>query len=149
MAMGGADVLLAGNWQQLTDRSPLLPYVAHDLAECLPNDQTADLYRGTKVSLNLYRREAERKELEAGWAMGPREVELAACGTFYLTEERGENREVLPMIPTFDGPADFSDKLAWWLAHDAERAEVAAAAQAAVAGRTFADNVRRMLQQVT
>lgn len=146
---GGADVLLAGNWQALTEDSPLVPYVGHPLDECYPNELTADLYRGTKVSANLYRREAERPELEAGWAMGPREVELAACGTFYLTEERGENREVLPMVPTFDGPDDFSERLAWWLAHDDERDEVARRAQAAVAGRTFLDNARRLLQLIT
>lgn len=142
------DVLLAGNWQQLSDDSPLLPFVAHDLAECLPNDAAADLYRGTQVSLNLYRREAERDGLVDGWAMGPREVELAACGTFYLTEARGENREVLPMVPTVDGPDDFSEQLAWWLAHPDERRKVADAAAAAVAGRTFHASVQRLLQLV-
>jgi len=146
----GADVLLAGNWQCLRDTdSPLKSYVGHELDECYPNELTADLYRGTKASANLYRREAERPELEAGWAMGPREVELAACGTFYLTEERGENREVLPMIPTFSGPEDFSEKLRWWLTHEQEREEVARQAMSAVAGRTFLDNARKLLQQIT
>ena len=147
----GVDVLLAGNWQWLKDRpdSPLLPFVGHDLEECYPNELTADLYRGTKASANLYRREAERPELEAGWAMGPREVELAACGTFYLTEARGENRDVLPMIPTFEGPEDFGEQLRWWLDHDDERDEVAKQAQAAVAGRTFLDNARKLLQRIT
>ena len=143
------DVLLAGNWQILEGRgSTLEPYVGHKLDECLPNDMAADLYRGTKASVNLYRREAEHDGLVEGWAMGPREVELAACGTFYLTEERGENREVLPMVPTFSSPADFGDKLAWWLAHPDERAEVARKARAAVAGRTFVDNARRLLQLI-
>lgn len=144
----GADVVLAGNWQRLDNTSPLRPFVAHDLAECLPNELAADLYRGTRSSLNLYRREAERDELSSGWAMGPREVELAACGTFYLTEARGENREVLPMVPTVEGPGDFAEKLAWWLAHDAEREAVADRAREAVAGRTFLENARRLLQLV-
>jgi spore maturation protein CgeB len=134
----GIDVALAGNWQALGTLSPLRPYVAHPLAQCVDNIEAVKLYQGTKASMNLYRTEAQRTELLDGWAMGPREVELAACGTFYLTEERGENREVLPMVPTFDGPEDFTEKLRWWLDHDDERRDVAWAARAAVGTRTFA-----------
>jgi hypothetical protein len=144
----GADVMLAGNWQELEAGSRLAGMVGHPLDECYPNELTADLYRGTRSSLNLYRREAEASHLVDGWAMGPREVELAACGTFYLSEARGENREVLPMIPTVDGPEDFSEKLAWWLAHDRQRQQVADQARAAVADRTFLSNARRLLQLV-
>jgi len=144
----GLDVILAGNWQALDDDSPLRVHVGHDMDECLPNDQAADMYRGTKASLNLYRREAEADHLVDGWAMGPREVELAACGTFYLTEARGENREVLPMVPTVDGPEDFAEKLAWWLAHPRQREQVVAEAQAAIADRTFVANARRLLDVV-
>lgn len=145
----GIDALFAGNWQGLADESPLRPFVAHDLAECLPNETTADVYRGARVSANLYRIEAERPELVAGWAMGPREVELAACGTFYLTQERGENREVLPMVPTFDGPDDFGDKLRWWLDHPDAAAKVAHEARAAVADRTFLSHCHRLLTSIT
>lgn len=143
---GGADVAFAGNWQGLEAGSPLLKYVAHDIDKCCPNEDTIDLYRSTKVSANLYRREAQRPELEAGWSMGPREVELAATGCFYLTESRGENREALPMVPTFDGPADFSDKLAWWLDHDQARHKIAGQARAAVADRTFTSNAGQLLR---
>lgn len=144
----GLDAILAGNWQAVDDDSPLVPLVAHDRSECLPNELAADLYRGTRSSLNLYRREAEHDGLVEGWAMGPREVELAACGTFYLTEARGENREVVPMVPTVDSPEDFSEKLAWWLDHDAERSAVAEAARKAVAGRTFHESARQLLSLV-
>jgi spore maturation protein CgeB len=144
----GIDVALAGNWQKLAAESPLRKFVAHDIEVCCDNTETIDLYRSTKASANLYRREAQAPGLETGWAMGPREVELAATGCFYLTENRGENRAVLPMIPTFDGPADFEDQLRWWLGHDSERAAVAAAARAAVADRTFTNNARRLLELV-
>ena len=142
----GIDVALAGNWQSLDPGSPLRKFLAHDIEECCDNDATVDLYAATKTSANLYRREAHAPELSAGWAMGPREVELAACGTFYLTEERGENRAVLPMVPTFDSPDDFTDKLRWWLAHNPEREAVAVAARAAIADRTFEHNARELLR---
>ena len=141
--------VLCGNWQSVNDDSPLIDFLGHKREECFPNELAADLYRGSRSSLNLYRREATSSDLVDGWAMGPREVELAACGTFYLTEARGENREVLPMVPTVDGPEDFSEKLAWWLAHPSEREAVAAEALAAVADRTFTSNARRLLQLVT
>lgn len=145
----GIDALLAGNWQDVTDDSPLYPLLGHARDECYPNELAADLYRSTRSSLNLYRKEATHADLVEGWAMGPREVELAACGTFYLTEERGENREVLPMIPTISGPDDFAEQLRWWLDHDTERDKAAQKALAAVADRTFHTSARRLLQQIT
>lgn len=135
----GIDVALAGNWQMTAPDSPLRKFLAHDIAECFDNDDTAALYASTKASANIYR-DAE------GWAMGPREIELAACGTFYLTEPRPENRQVLGFLPTFDGPADFECKLRWWLAHDDAREAVAAKARAAVADRTFAANAAHLLR---
>lgn len=136
------DVALAGNWQGCPDSS-LVKYVAHDLNECLPNEDAVRMYGSTKVSANLYRKEGTH--VGDGWAMGPREVELAACGTFFLREPRPEGDELFPMLPTFEGPEDFERQLRWWLAHDDARQEAADAARAAVADRTFAANAARLL----
>ncbi len=144
----GIDVALAGNWNELSEDSPLRKYLAHDIAHCCPNEEAADLYAATKVSANIYRTEAQHAALSEGWAMGPREVELAACGTFYLTQERGENRTVLPMLPTFDGPGDFSEKLRWWLAHPDLRATAAEQARTAVADRTFINQAKQLLARL-
>jgi spore maturation protein CgeB len=142
----GIDVAFAGNWQGLTEDSPLRPFVAHSLDACCDNEETADLYAGTKASANLYRREATHPELSEGWALGPREVELSAMGTFYLGEPRGELAEVLPMIPTFEGPVDFEDKLRFYLKRDDLRQEIAEQARAAVASRTFENNAAELLR---
>jgi len=95
MDLDGLNVLLAGNWQLLGPDSPLRKWVAHDEKECLDNDQTAAVYRSARAGLNLYRREAERPELSAGWACGPREIEMAACGLWFAREPRGEGDELL------------------------------------------------------
>ena len=145
----GIDVALAGNWQALGAMSPLIPHLTHPRAQCVDNAEAVKLYQATKASVNVYRTEAQRAELVTGWAMGPREVELAAAGTFFLTEERGENREVLPMLPTFDGPEDFTDKLRWWLAHEAERTEAATKAREAVADRTFDRAAAELLRRLS
>jgi spore maturation protein CgeB len=144
----GLDVLLGGNWQELSEASPLNKFLLNEKDLCLENSDTVDLYSSCKASANLYRKEAVAADFVDGWAMGPREVELAATGCFYLAEPRGENREVLPMVPTFDGPGDFADKLRWYLSHDDERDRVAAAAQAAIADRTFDNNARFLLERV-
>lgn len=140
----GIDVALAGHWGTLADDSPLRGFVGHALDECVDNTDTVELYRATKASANIYRRECAGGGID-GWAMGPREVELAATGTFFLTEMRRENRAVLPMVPVFDGPGELGEQLRWWLAHPDERQAVADAARGAIADRTFVANARSLL----
>lgn len=137
--------LLAGNWQGLGPDSPLLPLVAHGLDECLDNADTAGLYATSRMSLNLYRREANQPVLSAGWAMGPREVELAAMGVPFFRDRRGESDQVLPMLPAIGDPEDLADQMAWWARRDTERREAAEEARAAVADRTFANHARWLL----
>lgn len=140
----GIDVAFAGNWRNLAPDSPLRKFVAHNIEECCPNEITVDLYSSTKVSANLYRKEATHNA--DGWSMGPREIELAACGTFFLREPRGEGDEVLSMLPRFTSPDDFSEQLRWWLAHDDARTEASRLARLAVADRTFTNHAARMLR---
>ena len=141
----GIDFALAGNWAGAKD-STLAKHLAHDIGDCCPNEEAAVLYASTKASANLYRREAT--ESADGWAMGPREVELAACGTFQLRESRGEGDRVLHMLPTFNGPGDFEEQLRWWLIHDEAREDAARAARAAVADRTFEANAAHLLRLI-
>lgn len=144
--LSGLDVLLAGNWQRLTEDSPLLPFVAHEHDECLDNEQTAEVYRSAKIGLNLYRKEAEHPDLVEGWAMGPREVEMAACGMFFLRDPRGESDQVLGMLPIVGSPEETSDQIRWWLAHDDERRDLAVQAREAIADRTFSNSAAQLLR---
>lgn len=144
----GIDVKLAGNWQQVPPGSPLVPFLLHGRTECIDNGDAARLYRSTAVSANLYRQEATDESTADGWAMGPREVELAACGTFFLRNPRPEGDDLFPMLPTFTEPGEFHDLLRWWLAHPAERTAAAASARAAIAERTFATTAARLLRLV-
>ncbi len=149
----GIDVALAGGWSHLDDDSPLTKFLATDKDDCLDNDDTVQLYRAAKMSANLYRafggrkdaREAEADDLADGWAMGPREVELAAVGCMFVTQPRGENREVLPMVPAFDTPGELGDLVRYYLAHDAEREQIARAAREAITDRTFKNAAARLL----
>lgn len=149
---GDARVAFAGNWPDVTPDTPLHPYLLHRPNECIDNTDTADLYRSTAMSANLYRggrpEEAERPELTEGWAMGPREVELAACGTFFAREPRGEGDAVFPMLPKITEPSELGDVLRWSRENPDLRDEAATAARAAIVDRTFANNAAALLRAV-
>ncbi len=146
MRLRGLRVGLAGNWVALPRRSALRKYLVHDDSDCLDNRMTAELYGRARAGINFYRREAEDGATAEGWAMGPREVEQAACGLWFLRDPRPEGDRVLPMLPVFDGPEDASAKLRWWLDHDTQREAAALAAREAVADRTFNANARMLLR---
>ena len=144
----GIDAKLAGNWQDVADDSPLLPLLTHPRGHCIANEDTARLYRSAKVSLNLYRKEHSESAHADGWAMGPREVELAACGTFFFRESRPEGDDLFPMLPIVSDPDTFSRELRWWLANDNDRIAAARAARGAVSDRTFQATAGRLLELV-
>lgn len=146
MDLDGLDVLLAGNWKQLTDDSPLRKHVGHDPEECLDNEETVQVYRSAQCGLNLYRREAENEHLAFGQAMGPREVEMAATGLFFLRDPRPESDEVLSMLPAFTSPGEASELLRYWLARPGRRRELATLAREAVADRTFTNRAAELLR---
>ncbi len=148
MNLDGLDVLLGGCWP-LAAKSPLRQYMGHDIEECVPNYETAEVYRNAKCGINFYRREYDDADDAANatpWAMGPREVEQAACQMPFLRDPRAEGDEVLHMLPTFSGPEDASEKLRWLLSHDEERAKIASQAREAIQDRTFTNNAKRLLK---
>lgn len=142
----GLDLALGGNWQDAPD--DLVRRLVHPAAECIDNVDAVRLYRGAKASFNLYRLEDDGG-LDSGadgWAVGPREVELAATGTWFARQSRPESDELFPMLPTFDSPEELGDLLRWAVAHPDERLEAAGRARAAIADRTFPKNAERLLQ---
>lgn len=143
-----SSVWFAGNWQMVPNGSPIVPYLMHGRSECIDNTDAAELYRAAKVGANLYRQETSEGGTADGWAMGPREVELAACQSFFLRNPRPEGDDLFPMLPTFTEPGEFSDLLAWWLTHDDERMSAAVSARAAIADRTFTNTSARLLRMV-
>lgn len=143
-----AGSVLGGNWQKLAGDSPLRPMVAHPIEHCIDNTDAADLYRASATSFNLYRKEAMQPELVDGWAMGPREVELAATGCWYAREPRGEGDELFPMLPKVTSPHELGDTIRWALANPDKRSVAAEQARAAIADRTFANNLAGVLRLI-
>jgi spore maturation protein CgeB len=148
MNLDGLDVFLAGNWEQLDDTSPIARYLAHDKGECLDNDQATLVYRSSKCGINFYRREIDAEDkysTQTGWAMGPREVEMAACGLFFIRDRRPESDEILGMLPAFSDPDEATDLVRWALANPTKTGELATKAREAIADRTFANHAKQVL----
>jgi spore maturation protein CgeB len=146
MDLSGLDVHLAGPWLDLPPDSPLRDWTMTDDEACVTNDETADIYRRSRCGINFYRREAEETHQGEGWAMGPREVELAACGLWFTRDPRGEGDQVLHMLPRFTSPGEASEQIRWALAHPDAREKAAAQAREAIADRTFSNNAKRLLK---
>lgn len=155
----GIDFNLAGNWKTVAG-TVLEDFVMHPINECFDNVDAADLYRSSKMSANLYRggntvtsgignigkKEANHPELNEGWAVGPREIELAACGTFFARESRPEGDELFPMLPIFTDARELTDIMRYYLEHDDKREDAALAARAAIQDRTFDAHAARLMQ---
>ena len=141
----GIDLALAGNWQNVP--TVLADRVVHDIEDCIDNTDTAMLYRGALTSFNIYRTEnnGDISDGADGWSVGPREIELAASGTWFARQSRGESDELFPMLPTFESPEELGELIRWALSHPKERAADAALARAAVIDRTFPSNTRKLI----
>ena len=136
---------LHGPWLELAADSPLRDWTAIDPDGCVANDDAARTYRAARCGINFYRREGESAHDGEGWACGPREIEMAACGLYFLRDPRPESDELFPMLPSYASPGEASDLLRRALARPGDRAEAAAKARAAVSDRTFENHARKLL----
>ncbi len=128
------------------DDSPLLKFLGHPRDEAVDNTAVAEIYRRSKLGVNFYRRESEKAHEGEGWAIGPREVELAACHLPWLRDSRGESDELFPFMPTFSTVEEAGDLLEWHLKHPSQSETLGNSAYRAIEDRTF-DNHAAMLMK--
>lgn len=144
IALGGA----AWDGEHLNN-SPLLKYVGHPRDEAVDNLETANTYRRSKLGINFYRREAEKAHEGEGWAIGPREVEMAACGIPWIRDPRGESDELFPFLPTFSTIDEAADLLKWYLANPKQREYLGSRAMEAIKNRTFINHANMMMDEMS
>jgi glycosyltransferase involved in cell wall biosynthesis len=145
------NVQLGGSgWdQEHLDGSPLLSFLSHPRDQSVDNTETARAYRASRAGINVYRKESEEGHEGEGWAMGPREVEMAACGLPFLRDPRPEGDEVFKgILPVFKDADEAADQLAWLLKHETARIAMGLRAQAATEDRTFKNNAQAMMQKL-
>jgi spore maturation protein CgeB len=149
MDLAGLRVALGGFWGRLSEDSPLRQYLLdaeHGGDACMDNTDTAGLYRAAATGINFYRREGEEGRADRGWACGPREIEMAACGLWFARDARPESDALFPMLPSFTSPAEASDLIRWAVGHPDERAGAVMKARAAIEDRTFENAAKRLLR---
>lgn len=149
MNFDGIDTVLGGNgWDTIApEHHGLYKYLGHNPGECVDNAETARFYRFTKCGINFYRREGEEAHKGEGWAMGPREVEMAACGLFFLRDPRPESDELFGgILPEYSSPQEAEELLRWWIGHDKQREAAADEARQAIADRTFDNRLKDILE---
>ena len=146
MGLRGLRVGLAGNWQQLRPGSQLTKYLLHAREICVANEDTADLYSTARAGINFYRREHNDDATAEGWAVGPREIEMAACGLWFLRDPRPEGDTLFPWLPTFTDPQGAGELLRWALKNNDVREQGALRSRAAIEDRTFESNARMLLR---
>jgi spore maturation protein CgeB len=142
------------NWGGLkfTLRGYMPGQIEQDIVE---NSEAAALYRAAKVNINHHRTTMDfgsGQYIAAGAAdsLNPRAYELAACGAFQLMDDsRAEAHEVFrDSLATYKAgdSASLERELRWWLAHDAEREEWAAAQNECVRPHTWQARAKQMLE---
>lgn len=146
ISFDGLDAGFGGNgWDKIDDKyKPLLRYLRHRPDECVDNTETSRIYRLAKVGINFYRREGEDAWKGEGWAMGPREIEQAACGMFFIRDHRPESDLTFPMLPAFETPQEAEELIRWYVAHDREREHAANLALGAISDWTFDNRAREV-----
>jgi spore maturation protein CgeB len=152
----GIDLGLYGTWKGLGLKKQVMSCVR---GAQITNEMAASLYRRAKVGLNLYRNRTgwtgKGARIHGAESLSPRAYELAACGSFHLSDYRAEVKEVFgDLVPTFTTPTEAAALIRLWLNQPEERARVAAQLPACVAesswverAKTVLGDLSRLLQQ--
>jgi len=145
----GIDFRAFGFWKHVPKAAPLR---AHLETRIVPNLETIDLYRHSRIGLQLHRidtyyRKGSCIKPGAAYSLGPRSYELAGCGVFQVSDgERPELHDVFNgSVPTFGTPAELGALVRYYLANPEERADLAAKQHEAVQPHTFANRMKEAL----
>jgi spore maturation protein CgeB len=145
----GIDLGLYGTWKGLGLRKELRACMR---TAQLDNTAAASLYRRAKIGLNLYRTSKgfgtakDRPQITYAESLSPRAYELAACGSFHLSDRRAEVAEVFgDLVPTFTTPDEASALIRTWLADDVGRARIAQQLPACVAESSWVHRAAQVI----
>ena len=130
--------------------SVLAPYTR---AAMVDNAFTARIYRGLAIGINIHRTERWNNNADIlidegeAYSMGPRGVELAACGAFQISDFRQEIVDVFgDTVPLHSSPEDLGRLIRKYLNDPAERERLARLQHEAIKGRTFKNSMGRVLE---
>lgn len=143
----GIDLGLYGDWHHVNIKSPLYPFVRQGI---IPNSEATDLYRRSKVGLNLYRTTTDyfnggKPAVEGAYSLNPRAYELAACRVPQVSQWRPEWPDVFGSQDWTTAKEDLGVSVRRLLDDDSLRESVADAQLACVQGHSYNDRALKVL----
>ncbi len=147
----GIDFGLYGHWSILGPRNRLRKYLQ---SEEIDNEVPSALYRKAKIGINMHRTSKgfgrEAPQIGHAESLNPRAYELAACGCFYISDDRAEVAEIFNgNVPVFDGAEELEAVIRYWLQRDEERKKVAARLPAVVQEHSWANRAEQMMEDIS
>nr|WP_275983949.1 glycosyltransferase [Paenibacillus hamazuiensis] len=125
-------VLIAGWWWDRLSRFELLRDKIRLNTDWLSPEETCSYYNGAKIVVNLHRADDDPSNFNsrgiAGVSVNPRTYEIGACGSFQLSDLRGDTASLYRPgveIATYSSPAEFISIAAYYLEHEREREGIA------------------------
>jgi spore maturation protein CgeB len=101
----------------------------------VPTEEIVKIFNAAKININLHSSTYHSGVNPFGDFLNPRTYEIASCGAFQLVDERAylpENFVPDEEVATFKSRQEFRDKAKYYLDHEDERLEIAAAGRARV-----------------
>ena len=117
------------------------------LAENIPAEQTASLYRDTIIVINVFRDRHHFNHVGlVGTAMNPRICEALACGALVLSEPRDGLRRDVSELPVFRSEAEAASLIERFLADAGMREEVQRACAARLRNATYSERLKIVME---
>ncbi|MGG6311755.1 CgeB family protein [Paenibacillus macerans] len=149
-------LLINGIWW---DRLPEFPIYADriELGKWMGPVETAEVYSGSKVIINLHRSPLDGDVNNNGAGIlaaspNPRTFEISACATLQLVDARDDLASFYTPgeeIETFSTPEELVDKTRFYLTHEKERREIALRAlERTLRDHTYGNRLNELLNVI-
>jgi spore maturation protein CgeB len=135
-------------WGNDWDGEAALAAQLQDPTRRVTPEETVKIFGASKINLNLHSSTEPGVLVPRGDFVNPRTFELAMCGAFQLVDRRALLPELFAEgeLATFSDIAELREKIAYYLAHEDERALIAAKARArALREHTYAARMQTLL----
>ncbi len=137
---GYLSYVVGGPWQ-----SPALRSIC--LAPNIAAAETSDLYRQTRIVLNVFREIHHfNRDGVKPYSMNPRVYEAIACGAVVVSEARGEVSELFPELPLFSDSKQLVDKIGTLQSDNEAYNRVKRICQERVQAHSYKERLRRVLE---
>ncbi len=119
------------------------------LSSNVPAGRTADLYRDTRIVLNIFRQvhHFNRQSIPAT-SLNPRVYEAAACGALVVTEDRAERVQLCPDLPAFNSLEELASILTELLRDSARYDRIRRSCARRLARHTYAERLQTALDVI-